>query len=197
MNTYKSVDEYLKALNKRLAQIGKSEKDFALIISDTHAGIVQRVFGEGKNEKEAKIGSYSTKPTLAGATSFNTKSGANKIAGSKSKRAKLKWVTVKSGGKNVSLFEVPGGYKQIRQLDGRQTSFVDLTRSGELKNDFSNSLQRQSPFVWVTGVKKGINAKKVEGLTDKYGDVFSPSLQDREKHKEKVSNLLEKIWENA
>lgn len=197
MATFNDVDSYLKALAKRMQKIGSSEKDFALIVNDTHADVVNRVFGQGKNSNNGKIGSYSTKPTLAGSSSFTTKSGFNKIAGSKTKRRKLKWATISSGGKNVALFEVPGGYKQIRSLDGRQAAFVDLTRSGELKGDFSRAALRQSPFVWLTGVRKPINSKKLQGIQEKYGNVFQPTKSERKEHTIKIDNLLGKIWNNA
>lgn len=194
MSTFNSIEEYTKALNKRIKLLQTSEKQFALVVNGTHAEIVDRIFGEGKNEKNSQIGKYSTKPTLAGAKSFTTKSGFNKIAGSKTKRKKLEWVTIRSGGKQVNLFEVPGGYKQIRSLDGSQTSFVDLTRSGELKSDFAKAAQRLGPFKYATGVRKDINSKKIEGNEKRFGGIFQPTKKERGFHSEQVSKLLAKIW---
>lgn len=93
----------------------------------------ERIFERGETCTGDKIGDYSTKETLVGQSSFLTKKGAERVLGSKRKRGNLQWVTI--DGKRLA--KLPGGYAVIRDADGRQTSFVDLFYSGNLRNDLS------------------------------------------------------------
>ena len=44
-------------------------------------------------------------------------------------------MTLKRGGKNIRLSELAGGYKEFRELHGRQTNFVDFAFSGRMWAD--------------------------------------------------------------
>jgi len=103
----------------------KGEIAQALLVSNQ-----DRVHLAGKDTKGKSIGQYSTKPTLIGASSFTTKGAARKVLGSKKKRRALQWRKVK--GNNLAV--LPGGYKEIRRIEGRETSKVNLDRTGKLRN---------------------------------------------------------------
>jgi hypothetical protein len=90
--------------------------------------IKTRVFGEHEDTSGGKLGQYSTKPTLIGAKSFINKGGANTFFEAQKKKEDGKWRTVK--GKH--LFVLDGGYKELRQIQGRQTAEIDLQYSFEL-----------------------------------------------------------------
>ena len=90
--------------------------------------IKTRVFGEHEDATGNKLGQYSTKPTLIGAKSFINKGGANTFFESQKKKETGQWRTVK--GKH--LFVLDGGYKELRSIQGRQTSEIDLQYSFEL-----------------------------------------------------------------
>jgi hypothetical protein len=92
------------------------------------ADIKTRVFGEHEDTSGGKLGQYSTKPTLIGAKSFINKGGANTFFEAQKKKEDGKWRTVK--GKH--LFVLDGGYKELRQIQGRQTAEIDLQYSFEL-----------------------------------------------------------------
>lgn len=96
--------------------------------------IVRARIQAGEATEGRQIGQYSTNPTLIGRKSFLTKKGANKYLGSKQKRKGLSWVTTK-GGKRVAV--LPGGYKAIREADGRQTKYVDLSYAGTMLNSYA------------------------------------------------------------
>ena len=106
------------------------------------------------------IGSYSTKDILVGKSSFVKKSTANQLLGSKAKRRKLEWVT--KNGKRLAI--LPGGYAQLRALQGRQTSKVDLHMTGKLLNDFVVSGKRSRYFL---------------GFRSKYGKTISIAQETR------------------
>ena len=99
------------------------------------ADIKTRVFGEHEDTSGGKLGQYSTKPTLIGAKSFINKGGANTFFEAQKKKEDVKWLTVKVGktkSKNAHLYLLDGGYKELRQIQGRQTAEIDLQYSFEL-----------------------------------------------------------------
>lgn len=94
----------------------------------------QRVQQTGINAEGQHFAPYSTNPMLANCSSMSI-AACNKIAGSKEKRKQLQWRTIKQNGKNVRMFLIDGGYKEYRELHGRQTGFVDFTFSGRMWNN--------------------------------------------------------------
>ena len=93
--------------------------------------IRDRVQKTGQDAEGGQYKPYSTKPMLSGCKNM-LKGSCEKVIGSKEKRREKKWVTLQSGGKNVHLFEIPGGYKEFREINGRQTGFVDFSFSGRM-----------------------------------------------------------------
>lgn len=77
------------------------------------------------------------------------------------------------------------GYKGYRENVGRQTAFIDLKLSGELRLDFGNDKQVAEPrkindLEYQIRLDKDINQKKREGIEERYGEIFSLSEQERE-----------------
>jgi hypothetical protein len=139
--------------------------------------IKERVQETGTNAKGQKYKPYSTKPMLANCSSMIL-SSCNKIAGSKEKRKELKWVTIKG----KKLFEIPGGYKQYRELMGRQTAFVDFSVTNNMWNDI-NIISKSSDHqkgVAIIGAKQEIEKKKLEGNTKRRGDILDLNAKEIE-----------------
>ena len=131
--------------------------------------IKERVQEKGINAKGSSYRPYSTKPMLTNCSTMIL-SACNKIAGSKEKRKELKWVTI-NGHK---LFNIPGGYKQYRELQGRQTNHVDFSFTNSMWNDInviSNQSQHQQGIA-IIGAKKDSEKKKLEGNTARRGDIL-------------------------
>lgn len=150
----------------------------------------KRIFTDGKLVNGSKL-TYSSRPILAGSSSFANKSGFNKIAGSKKKRSELKWVTLKSGAR---LFEIKGGFKEIKTLSGRPNPF-DFT--GQLKKSYTFSANEKQGTIGFSDVKRIApngsstdvkNSDIIEGLTNKKGDIFGLSA-DEEKKTDAIINL--------
>lgn len=150
----------------------------------------KRVQEEGKNAEGNPFPAYSTRPMLAGRSSFKTDKAFNAIAGSKAKRKELKWVTLGGNryqqylsesagdGSNLKkLFVLPGGYKQFRELHSRQTKFVDFTFSGDMMNNIKvkSSSSDHSNGVAVIGPTKDIEIRKMEGNQNRKGTIMSLS----------------------
>jgi hypothetical protein len=123
---YKS--NFSDAINriKDKVNINPKELDKVLKVAATsvQGTMMRRVFNNGKDSKNGMIGNYSTKPTLVGRSSFVNKGAWDRVYRSKS----YKWVTFR--GRKLKV--LTGGYKQIRQLEGKETASVNLTRTGKL-----------------------------------------------------------------
>ena len=146
----------------------------------------QRVQETGKNAKGESFDKYSTKPMLSGSKNM-TKSAFNSIAGSKKKRAELDWRTVNGH----SLFVIPGGYKQFRELHGRQTGFVDFTLSGRMWNNIKLVSDRAELNSGVAVIKatEELSKKKLEGNTKRRGEILGLSKSEEER----LSEIYE-VW---
>jgi hypothetical protein len=71
---------------------------------------------------------YSTKPTLVGAKSFYPPSFGASVFSSKKKRKEMQWVTYKGH----RLAVLPGGYRQIREMESREAGHKTFLRSGQM-----------------------------------------------------------------
>lgn len=138
--------------------------------------IKQRVQETGTDAHGKKYAPYSTKPTLVGCKTFIQKSACSALLGSKNKRKELEWRTV--GGHRLAILQ--GGYKKIRELQGRQTAHVDFTVSGRMWsniNVISKGAEHQRGFV-VIGAKGDDNKKKLAGNTKRKGDILDLSEKE-------------------
>lgn len=170
----------LKEYNKRLdgviadLQSGAHAELVVQMANNAIAAIKWRIINTGEDDKGQKMQAYSSKPMLAGRGGMTT-TAYGRIAGSKQKRKELKWVTVQGNRGNVRLFELPQGYKQFRELHGRQTQHVDYTFTGRLWSNI-RLIRHEN----VSGGYKAVvsaatpeDKKKLEGLGAKRGKVLS------------------------
>jgi hypothetical protein len=137
--------------------------------------IKARVQETGTDAEGQKYAPYSTRPMLANRASM-TVSAYNKIAGSKKKRKDLKWATINTH----KLFEIPGGYKQYRELHGRQTGFVDFSFSGRMWANIAliSKAQDHNNGEAIIGAKNTEINEILEGNTKRRGDILD--LSDKE-----------------
>lgn len=139
----------------------------------------KRIVETGYNAEGAKFDPYSTKPML---TNRSAMTGAvySQVAGSKEKRKDLKWVTLQRGGKSTRLFELAGGYKEFRDLHGRQTGFVDFAFSGRMWSSVqvvSSEAEHQKGLARISTLSDE-EMKKLEGNTERKGTILD--LNDEE-----------------
>ena len=171
----------LEEYNKRL---GKVVNDLQNNMADTMIGIgaeavrmiKERVIEKGIDAKGGKYRPYSTKPTLIGCKSFIQKGACDSVFGSKDKRKKLEWVTI-NGHK---LAVLPGGYKKIREMQGRQTAHVDFTMTRNMWNDI-NIISREGNHrngEVIIGARKESEKKKLAGNTASRGDILDLSPKE-------------------
>ena len=132
MPTYESnIDELVKQFQLEAKKLDKPNEVIREIAATIYSNMSYRIHNDGKDIKNQSIGSYSTKDILIGSKSFVNKGAANKVFGSKKKRSELEWVTFK--GRKLAVLK--GGYKEIRNIEGKETKNVNLDRTGKLRKD--------------------------------------------------------------
>jgi hypothetical protein len=133
-----------------------------------------RVFAEGKNSDGQNIGTYSTKPEYFSKSKFIRKAAFKPIG--------------KTGKKTKSTMFLVGGYNQFRDIQGRETSNVNLKFSGSMESAFR--VYKFGSEV-LFGNADEFEHKKVEGNTDRFGEWSG--LTEREKEFLKESIIKEAI----
>jgi hypothetical protein len=143
--------------------------------SEAFTMIRKRVQESGTNAEGSKFPGYSTRPMLTNCSTMIL-SACSKVAGSKEKRKELKWVTLKGN----KLFELPGGYKQFRELHGRQTSHVDFSFTNKMWNDINviSSASDHAQGMAIIGAKEVQEKKKLEGNTARKGEILDLSQKE-------------------
>ncbi|MDB5283614.1 MAG: hypothetical protein JWO06_2689 [Bacteroidota bacterium] len=174
-----TTEEYNTKLEERLNKASETKRVYDLA-QTIHKQQVKRIFDEGK-KAGGNIGQYSSTPLYAVKTEFKTgfqpkgKSGA---------------LLFKNGKPHKSMY-LREGYKELKQVQGLESGFVNLTLSAQLKNDFANSLSITGDEV-ISGVSQP-NTGKAEGLEKKYGDdLFTLSDDEKEAFKSAAAQCVTK-----
>ncbi len=152
------------------------------IASNALVTIRARVQEKGEDAKGGKFKPYSTSPMLANCSGM-TSSACSRVAGSKEKRKGLNWVTlnkVNKSGKRIRLFEIPGGYKEYREIHGRQSDHVDFVFSGKMWGNIAvlGSVSEMNKGVARIGVKTEEENDKLAGNTARRGPILELSNQE-------------------
>jgi hypothetical protein len=157
-----AFEQLTERLNEIAKKLDEAVPEVALVQSFTElqADFLQRVFVDGTASDGSKIGDYSTKPEYFTKNQF-VKTAAFKAQG-KNGDTKFKTVTRP----RTSMY-LKGGYKEFRDVQGRPTNTVNLDLSGSLKRAYR-------VFKFGDSVLFGQNDteehKKIEGLTDRFGE---------------------------
>jgi hypothetical protein len=190
-----TFEEYDKRLNGVVndLQTGAHGEVMVRLAINALTKIKQRVTETGVNAKGTKYAPYSTKPMLTNCSTM-TLSACSQVAGSKDKRRSMKWVTVKGH----KLFELPGGYKQFRQIAGRQTNYVDFMFNGRMWSDI-NVISNQGDHqkgVAIIGARQEEEKKKLEGNTKRKGDILDLSQKEIDELKASYNLDVLQIFRN-
>ncbi len=139
----------------------------------THAldSLRQRLYIKGISGGGAQTGKYSTEPFYASKKQF-------KKGGSFSARGKTGKGKKKNGQERKTMY-LPNGYKELRQIQGYESNFVNIQYTGDLFTDTSKlTIEKDSVTAKISRL---LNQKKVKWLSDKYGkDTFKHTKKERE-----------------
>lgn len=160
--------------------------------------IRSRVIETGVNPKGQKYTPYSTDPMLANCSSMTT-SACSKIAGSKTKRRDLKWVTLKRGERAIRLFEIPGGYKQYRELHGRQTGYVNFSFTNRMWDNIklTSEASEHNRGIARIGATEEKEQKKLAGNTERRGEILMLSSGELNEISGYFNSEIDKILKNS
>ena len=142
--TVKEFDAKLKRAERDIpAKIFGIVRDYAGVT--LRAEISNRVVMSQKKAAGGTFSRYSSKPILSSGETERGKQVWRKLASSKKKRRNLRWVTLKKGGKNIRLFEVAGGYAEIRRIHGFTNANKSFEFTGEMWKKFGVKYAKKSP----------------------------------------------------
>lgn len=171
-----TTKQYIALNRQRFSKLLNENKPLAIAAISTHTKQVARIFEDGKNGNGSKIGSYNSSQELY--VSPNTAPRAIPLRGKTGKS------TFKSGKKHVTGYFI--SYKAFRAQQGRQTSFVDFIMFGNLRSDYSTPPVKLNKTKFVAGTSRDENSKKIGGLEDKFGRVFTKLTKAEILHFKKV-----------
>lgn len=162
-----------EALKDKLKEINEgSFRASVAAATALKAEMLDRIFGQGKDSTGGKIGSYSTKPYYADKESFIRK-GSFKPVG---KYGDKKFTTGKKKGQPHQSMYLKGGYKEFRDIQGRQTQAVDLKLSGSLFNAIVLAQENNTTLIGITSQRE---SNKRKGNEKHFGKpIFKPAKSD-------------------
>jgi hypothetical protein len=126
--------------------------------------IHNRVVNTQKNYLGGNFSQYSRTPILTSGKTAKSKKVGRALASSKAKRKQLKWVTVKSGGRNVSLFELKGGYAELRSWEGFTNIYKSFEFTTQMWRGFGVKRTQKTPteIIITIGGKNLESQKKID-----------------------------------
>ena len=162
------------------------------IVGSSATAMIQSRVQKGQRADGGTFKPYSIKPTLVGSSSFVTKGAAEKVFGSKQKRKDADWVSIYNGGKLNRLMVLPGGYAQIRDLEGRQTLHKDFERTSAMWK--STGVMRQWEYNVSVG---GRNEDAIMKLEENAANEGISLLQLSPGEEQELADMLaEKLKQN-
>lgn len=172
----------------------------------------QRIFGDGLNSEGQKIGEYNDDPNYYAKELFIRKGafkeqGKDDVGvdkdGKKKKRLEFTIVDsysgkkkniayVKKTGLNRKTMYLPGGYKEFRDIQGRQTEYVDIKFSGSAERGLNVVKSGNATLYGTTDLKE---SKKLLGNSERFGDFLSLTTNEQEFIKLELQNETKQIIE--
>jgi len=151
------------------------------IAQNAVAMIHNRVIGTQKNYMGGSFSGYSTRPMLTTGVTEKSARIRRSVAGSKNARRGLDWVTIKAGGKNVALFELKGGYAQMRRLEGFSNRAKSFEFTGQMWRGFGvKRTRRTDKEIIITLGGKNLEAQKKIDENSKREGISIINISDKE-----------------
>jgi hypothetical protein len=196
-----NIDKTLAALQAQVPKIAKTYAANALALS------IQRIEKEG-----AKPGAkYSTKPFYAAKGVFNNKGAfkaTGKVESERLKQAKADGKNtrrnakdkVKEDGTPRKTMYLPGGYLELRQIQGLPVDVVNLEYSRRmLSNTTVLKVDDKQPYIaaGIVGASQAIEKKKLQGQHKKFGDFLRPAPEETKRLNTEALDELSNIAKAA
>lgn len=195
---------------ERLIKLGEAlpeliDESFKVGLVNFHANMKNRIFTLNKDINGNPLGSYSDKTTLIGASSFRNKTQANAFFSKEKKAQKARkkeadtfenvdddsgWRTVEGN----ALLLLPGGYKELRRMQGMKSDTVNLQYTGELNK--SGTKIKTGKNLYQVVFTNELSKDKARGFEKKHGGaqgrVFGASDKEADQIVEDINNHFAK-----
>jgi len=175
----------LRGITEKLADpLAKATREAAFTAIGNYK---RRLFANGQDSNDGRIGSYSTKPTYVSIAGQKRKTGSQISNGKLQGRGKNSKKPNFENGKPRKSMYFSGGYKEFRQVVGRQASKKDFFLSGELERSIQVGKTGKSVVIGFLKDEKYELATKLErqskkavfSFSDKEVDIALDLVEDR------------------
>lgn len=191
-----TIEEFNLKLRQALAELEANDVPLRLASYGAVAEISKRVFTDGNNAADAKIGQYnSTDPIyLNPKKSF----GGSKLGPPRGKNGDT---VFKNGKPHATVYL--DSYKDYKSILGKPSGggYVNLELSGDLKSDFENGTTPTPTQVntheYIIQIKRPININKVDGLQAKYGPIFRMTKKELDNFYKDIVFEFKKLFGTA
>jgi len=197
-----TIEEFNKRLSKFEKDVIKKLPDQFIKAKagfDVAATVSERVVQKSVSGDGSHFSAYSTRPMLTSGTTAKSKRVWNEKAGTKEKRSKLRWATIKSGGKNVHLFELSGGYAEMRRLEGFSNRYKNFWFTTEMWRMFGLKQATKSTqgFKLVFGGKNADAQKKMDENSAREGkNILDMTSGEVQQISDRTSVWVDKMLKN-
>ena len=185
-------------LEKSLITFSKLDKELLTreIAFSMSAVVSDRIQDKGLNSDGQKIGDYSTRPTVINNEDFRKTTIPNPIPDNKKSSVEFMPIPQPSKNGKKGFYGIPfeGGYKQFRSSLGLNSSFVDVTLTGEMMNNFAPV--PVNPESWGIGFTNPEMAKRSDYVEEKYGTIFELTEDEEETVGKIVDDKLTQLIKN-
>ena len=186
--------EFQARLQKLEMEISKlSISAFIPIMSKLNGELKFRIFNNGQATDGTAIGSYSTtQPEYADIDAFAVKGN---FKPEKRKRAVNKGKSPGAKGTLRTTIDLLSGYSELREIQGFQNNYVDLSYSGSLFTSIQVGISGNTINI---GFISSSETKKARGNEKHFGkQIFFLSMKEKEMIKKEVTvfikNMVNKI----
>lgn len=209
----KQYTEALERLSDALVKGDLIENTVAISGAELLAEIKNRIVKEGRNSQDNTIGQYSTKPIYASPEQFVKKGafnpqGKNNINGltlgdrliptvrtktnntTKNPTRYNKFSVVKPNYTARKTMYLSNGYKELRDIQGLETQFMNFKYRGDLINSYQ--MQKTTEAV-LLGLTDELSVKKREGLENRFGNTFYATQEETDNYIAKTNFLLRRL----
>ena len=136
----------------------------------THMKVTGRIFTAGKAADDSKIGNYSTKELVVSKKAFHNKAAFKQSTRpNKGGGTRPMYIKFPNAKKATPVMVLPGGYRQLKQIQNMQSWYVDLVYSGRTRKAFLGSLRKFGRYGWAAIMRGTKTAEKAVLNENKFG----------------------------
>ncbi len=146
--------------------------------------VKNRIQLDGENTSGGQIGQYSTEPMYATREQFDR--GSSFKPQGKKQVVNNGQRTKKTKGPDRKSMYLPGGYKELRNIQGKPIDKVNLTYRGDLMNSYQQTVKENEIVQGLVSEKESL---KRQGLEKKYGSVLKPQKEEIQRYQKAVIEL--------